>query len=262
MKTLERQGASIAYAIRGDGPPVLLCHGLLGDGRLWDAVSPALEGRYRLIIPDLRGHRHSPASEGFTLWTVADDLRAIMDAEQLERAQVVGFSMGGMAALRLALAAPERVAGLGLLDTSPWPEPFLSRMRNLGMGHIVRFAGPLRAFEGIAAGLMFSPAFRAEHPDAVEATLAAYRAHGGASLSRAIRAVFKREAIVERLSEIKAPTLVVVGEIDLLTPPSCARRIARSIAGSQLEILPGAAHTTPVERPEAIARLLNAFLAA
>jgi 3-oxoadipate enol-lactonase len=259
LKTLQRDGATVGWDVVGEGPALLLCHGLLGDGRLWDGVAPALSERFRLIVPDLRGHRSSLATRPFTLWEVAEDLRAILDAEGVSSALVAGFSMGGMAALRLTLAAPDRVRALALLNSAASREPWFPRVRNLGMAAVVNLAGPLRAFEPIASGLMFSKRFRAERPEVVEQAFAAYRGHGGASLAHAIRAVFNRDDLAARLEEVRLPARVVAGELDPQTPPAWSAQLALGIRGATLVTLPGAGHMTPLEQPEAVAQQLREF---
>ncbi|MEM6785578.1 MAG: alpha/beta hydrolase [Bacteroidota bacterium] len=252
----------LSYEVVGSGPPVLLCHGLLGDGRLWAAVGPPLAERYRLLIPDLRGHRGTSTPDAFTLWDVADDLRHILDAEGIDEAPVVGFSMGGMAALRLTLQAPDRVAALGLLSTAARAEPVFNRLRNLTMGAVVGVAGPVPVFQPIASRLMFAPRFRTARRDVVAEAMAAYRAQEGCSLGHAIRAVFTRDSIVERLPEIDVPTRILVGNLDAMTPPVWAAELHAGIRRSTLTQLPGIGHMTPLEAPEVVGPWISELLAA
>src|SRR5262245_8096981 len=122
MPILERQGARIVYEISGEGPPLLLGHSLLCDTLMWELVAPELAKHWRVININARGHGGSTAPSPFSLEDLADDWIAILDQERIERAVLCGLSMGGMTAMRLALAAPERVRALILLDTSADPE--------------------------------------------------------------------------------------------------------------------------------------------
>jgi len=270
MRTLERAGARIGYEVAGEGPAVVLGHSLLCDGRMWDAVAPVLARRYRVINIDARGHRAStwpgspgsPGSPGpFTLDDLAEDWRAILDAERVDRAALCGLSMGGMTAMRLALAAPERVAALALLDTSADAEAAVKRLQYRLLAEIFKafgnLAGPL---EAPLRRIMFGVSTRADKPGVVARELGRMREQDARQIYHATRAVFDRPSIFGRLGAIRCPTLVMVGEEDVATPPDRARRIAGAIPGARLEVIPRAGHLTTVEQPEAVTAILLAFL--
>ncbi len=106
-------------AAPGEGPPVLLLHGLFGSSANWHGIARRLAGAHRVLVPDLRGHGRSPAGEGISYPAMAADLIGLLDERGLAQATLIGHSMGGKAAMWLALTAPERVAALGVVDMAP-----------------------------------------------------------------------------------------------------------------------------------------------
>lgn len=114
-------------------PPILLLHGLLGSGANWHGIARRLAGRHRVLVPDLRGHGRSPAGEGISYPAMAADLVELLGTQGIDRATVIGHSMGGKAAMWLALTSPGRVAGLGVVDIAPvaYPERFSALVATL-----------------------------------------------------------------------------------------------------------------------------------
>ena len=254
MKTIERLGTKIAYEMKGTGAPLLLCHGLLDDGSFWDDIILKLQQKFCVIVPDLRGHRRSPASTPFTLWDLADDLVAILDAEKITAVHAIGFSMGGMAIMRMAIKYPSRVVSLGLLSTAACQEGLKSKKRNLRIASIIRITGPLRIFEPIAKKAMFGQAFLQSSPDKVEAIMKSIRRQKGPSVAHAIVAVFCRDGIVPFLKNISVPTLILVGDQDRSTPPKWAAEMASHLTHAKFIQLEGVGHLAPIERPEEVTK--------
>jgi pimeloyl-ACP methyl ester carboxylesterase len=258
MKQLERGGARIAYTVSGDGPALLLGHGLLFDGAMWQGVVPALAG-WRVINVEVRGHVSS-APAPFGLDDLADDWRAILDEERVDRAVLCGFSMGGMTALRLALASPERVRALALVDASADPEPPWNRVKYRAMCEVVERFGFVELLSPIVARTLFSTVARREQPSLVARSVREIRAKDPHGLVLATRAVIDRAPLHHRLGEIACPTLIVVGEHDRATTPDRSARMARAIHGAELRHVPRAGHMSPLEAPDAVARELRRFL--
>jgi pimeloyl-ACP methyl ester carboxylesterase len=260
MPTIVRDGARVAWDAAGDGPAVLLGHSLLCDGRMWEPVLPWLQPGRRLLNVDARGHRRSTAPRAFTLEDLARDWLAVLDREGVSRAVLCGLSMGGMTALRVALLAPERVAGLVLLDTSAGPQPPADRVRFRLLAAAVRFVG----FRGFlfppVHAAMFGRTTRRERPEIPAALEPRIREHRPRELVRAVRAVVERTDLRADLPRIAAPTLVVVGEEDAATPPANARRIAGGIPGAALETIPRTGHLSTLEAPEVVGPRVAAFL--
>ena len=260
MPTLQRSGASISYDVQGDGPPLLLGHSLLLDGRMWDALVPRLARAYRVYNIDARAHRRSTTPGPFTLEDLADDWLALIDQEQIDRALLCGLSMGGMTAMRLALRAPHRVAAMALLDTSADPEPPVQRRAYRLMGEIQRRVRLDPLLAPLVRRKMFGATTRSERPDIVERGVSLVLENEPRLLYPAVRAVFDRPSIAQHLKDIHTPTLVIVGEEDVATPPSRSERIAAAIPGAILTRIRGAGHLSAMEQPDAVAAHLEPFL--
>ncbi|HZS38324.1 MAG TPA: alpha/beta fold hydrolase [Polyangia bacterium] len=265
-KSLERGGARIAYSVSGppygvslDEPAVVLGHSLLCDRRMWQDVAPRLAERRRVISIDVRGHGASTAPGPFSLEDLADDWRAILDAEKIPRAILCGLSMGGMTAMRLALASPERVAALALLDSSADPQPAWERVKFGVMAHVVARFGFLRVIGAAVKPVMFGRTSIKERRELVERQWARIEENDPKALFHGVRAVIDRRSIYERLPTLRCPTLVMVGAEDRATPPERSRRIAAQIPGARLESIERAGHLSALEQPDVVARTLGEF---
>lgn len=259
MPSIDLGSHELWYEDTGDGPAVLLVHGLFFDHRMWEAQIEALQDTYRCIAVDVRCHGRSGCpGTGWDLWDAAEDIAALLDHLELDQVHWVGLSMGGMIGLRFALDHQDRLASLTLLDTSAERET--REKMHKAMAGLARIGGrPLiRLMMPYAAGQMFSRSFK-DSPEAQPwldqvKELEPDRLHAGAM------AVFDRGSLVDRLAEIRVPTMVLVGDRDRATPPSKAETIEKGIPGARRALVPGAGHMSPVERPEYVNRLVGGFL--
>jgi 3-oxoadipate enol-lactonase len=235
-----------------------MVHGVGGDSGNWDGVVAALPPRFRCIRVDLSGHgRSGLILSPCTVQDLARDVTDVMDALGVRAAAIAGFSLGGLIAQALALERPERVAKLALIATVAGRAPE-EQARSAARIEVVREKG--LAF--IAAGnreFWFSDGFRRDHPEAVEARVRQFMACDPASYLHAF-AVFAKGDFVDRLREIRAPTLVLAGEFDPAATARMARLMHERIAGSRLEILAGMRHALLIECPARVAGLLGEFL--
>jgi len=261
MPTIERPGAEVYYEVTGEGPVVLLGHSLLCDGRMWEGVVPALSSNYRVINPDFRGHRHSTATAVYSLDDLADDWLAILDQEGVARAALCGLSMGGMAAMRLALSHPERVAGVALIDTNSDRDGFLGRLRFRLMAALYRRFGLFGMLQRKVLALMLGATSLRERDQVVARVRELMLTHDRRQLVQAIYALVRRDAIADRLGAIRCPSLVLVGEEDVSTPLLRSRRIHERIDGSELEVIPEAGHLSAIEQPAEVADKVRGLLA-
>jgi len=244
-----------------DAPVVVFGHSLLCDGEMFDAQVADLARDHRVLNVDFRGHGRSDAPLGaYTMADQGQDYARVLDAFGVESAAIVGLSMGGMAALHFALASPARVRALALLDTSAGPERLAKRARYGALATMARLFGVGRWLSGQAIGVMFGETFRREHPEVVERWAGKLRTLDRRALARAVKMVTSRPSVVAELGRVEAPTLVVVGDEDVATPPSVARQLAAHIPGARLEVLPRTGHLSTVEQPELMGKLLRAFL--
>ena len=236
----------LAYTVDGpaEAPVVLLSNSLGATRAMWDPQVPALAERYRVVTYDTRGHGASPVPEGpYTLDDLVDDAVALLDEIDAPRAHVVGLSLGGMTAMRLAAREPDRVHRLALLCTSALLGP---RSNWVERAATARAQGTAELAPTVV-GRWFTPGFAAAHPDLVarmEAMISGTPDEGYAGCCEAVADMDLRAD----LASISAPALVIAGEEDPATPPEHLRAIADGIDGAQLVTLSPAAHLANVEQ--------------
>lgn len=227
----------------GHGEPVVLVHGLSGSHRWWGTTIPALAPHRSVHVPELVGFGGSrPAGAQPDLDGLAAVLTDWLDAIGVERADIVGHSMGGQVAIHLAASAPERVRRLVLADASGIPRP-------LRPSEVVRFAA-----EVLAPRSWVSPRFL---PTIARDALAA----GPRTLLRATLHIL-RDDVRPLLPRILAPTLLIWGALDPLTPPEQGAEMAASVPRSVLVTLPEASHVPMVEATASFNAALLGFLLA
>jgi pimeloyl-ACP methyl ester carboxylesterase len=226
---------------------------------MWNEVAPRLAEAYRVLNIEFRGHDESTAPERFALDDLVDDWLAVLDAEQVERAAVVGLSLGGMTALRMALRAPERVGALVLLDSRAGKEPWLNRLKYGFLRRRYRRDGISDFLVQRLTPLMFGRTTLASSPELIDAFVQGARRHDREQLDRAIGAVVGRDD-AGPIEKIDCPTLVLVGEQDVATPPQCSREMQRRIPAARLVTIPDAGHLSAMERPDRVADETLRFL--
>lgn len=198
----------------------------------------------------------------YTLDDCVDAALAVLDACDAPRAVWCGLSWGGMVGMRLALRAPERVKGLVLLDTNADRETPKKLPRYRTMAAIVRALGPLPAILDRVEPIYLSPHTIRERPALVQAFRRTITAMDPGSIQHVLDAViFRKDDLRPRLSGIRTPTLVIVGEDDTATPRARAEDIVAGIAGSRLVTIPRAGHLSAWEQPDAVREAIEAFLA-
>jgi len=253
-----RGSHSIHYEELGEkgASPLLLIMGLALSGRGWGQLARVLSQRFRVIVFDNRGTgRSGPARLGLRMRDLADDAAAVLDAAGVESADVFGISMGGMIAQELALRHPGRVRRLALGAT------FASYWRSHKASPRVVLAGVAasvtRASTATAriARLLLSEEFYAADPSRARSFLLEGELAGFRCAFVQMGAVI-RHAAQRKLSAIHVPTLVLTGDADRLVPHRNSERLAASIPGAKLVVLPGAGHAFPFEREEETADAL------
>lgn len=244
-----------------NGVPVVFSHGLLFDHRMFDEQTEALNHRYRVVRYDHRGQGLSQrmTGKGIGIETLYEDAVGLIEGLDLGPCHFVGLSMGGFVGLRLGARRPDLLRSLVLMETSSDPEENVAAYRRLEF--VVRFAGP-RPVIGRVMPILFGRSFMAD--PARNAERARWRSHLAGldrGVWRASRGVIERSGCHEELERISTPTLVIVGDEDVATPPEKARRIHDAIEGSKLVTIPDAGHTSTVEQPARVNEALLAFLA-
>lgn len=242
----------------GDGPPVVLLHGLADDHRLWRHVVPRLRSRFETIAVDLPGHgRSAPIPAGATIEWFADEVLGLIDGLGLSTPIVAGLSMGGGVAQYVALAAPGRLGGLVLVSTSP-VFPDSTRRRFLDRAAVAEREG-MAAVVDVTVSRWFTPAFMASHRDEVALTRATVLATDPVCFARASRANAARDC-VDRLASIDRPVLFVGGLDDPADPRRAVAIYRQEIRDLTVELLPGVSHLVPVEAAGRFGTIVEAFL--
>lgn len=251
--------AVVHHVVTGppDAPVVVLSNSLGSTHRMWDAQVDALSQDFRVVRYDTRGHGRSPVPCG--TWSVddlADDLVGLLDRLGVARAHLVGLSLGGMTALRVAARHPARVDRLVLLCTAahlPPAQGWLDRAAT------VRREGTAAVAEAVV-GRWFTPAYLANHEDVRTRNVAMVSSTppaGYAACCEAIAAMDQRPD----LAEIAAPTLAIAGADDPATPPGLLEEIAHGVQDGRLLVVPEAAHLANAQQPLAITAAIHHHLA-
>jgi 3-oxoadipate enol-lactonase len=245
---------------RRSGPPVLMIQGLGADKHLWDLQRIALAPWYRTIAVDNRGAGRSDKPHGaYSLEQMADDAIAVLDAVGIERAHIVGASMGGAIAQLVALHHEDRVRSLTLACTAcqhhAWRRELLAEWVELaqtrGMAAMTAAAAPWvigpRSLRRLTPAVGWMGPLALSRPP-----------HAFAGQVAGILAV--DDNLADRLTEITAPTLVIVGNQDVLTPRGDSEQLADLIPNSELVVISGAAHGFMIEHWTTFNRVLLDFL--
>jgi pimeloyl-ACP methyl ester carboxylesterase len=249
-------GVSIHYQTLGHGPPLLMLMGMGGSGDSWgDEFTRHLARRFRLLLPDNRGTGRTPRGDApYTIARLAADATAVLDAEGVSAAHVLGISMGGMVAQELAIGHPRRAGGLVLGCTTAGGRAFVPP-RGDALREVERL-GLLGA-----VGLVTTPEFATRHPG----RLARLGLRGLArptprdTWEAQLAAIATFDAST-RLGRITAPTLVITGDRDLIMPPENSRRLLRGIHGARGVMVKGTGHCFFWEAPARAARAIEEFL--
>jgi pimeloyl-ACP methyl ester carboxylesterase len=252
------------YEISGDGEPLLLIMGTSGSIVLWGELLPRLAQSHRVIAVDNRGLGGSDRGTGpISVAGIAEDASALLEAIEVPRAHMLGWSLGSAVVQELALARPDQVASALLYATWGRCDGFQRSMLSA-----LRLPYVHRDMESalLSAGLAFSPQLL-DHPDFAQMLAPMLPAFPQNEEQMQVT-VEQWDAdllhdTLDRLGAITAPTLVVVGEQDLLTPPWQAKKVADAIPGARFELVtgPGSSHGMHVERPADLAKILTGFLA-
>ncbi len=253
-------GTEIDYDVRGAGPAVLFLHAFPLGQFMWDAVAESLAGRHRVVRFDARGFGGTPPDdEPLTMERIADDAAALLGLLGIEKAIVTGCSMGGYAAFAFVRRHPERLAGLVLQDTRAGADTDEARANRVSLAARVLEEGAGAAAEAFLPKLVGETTKR-EDPELVERLRERILATSPKGIAQALYGLGARSDSRDTLGQVQVPTLVVVGEEDVLTPPAEAEAMAAAIPGSRVAVIPRAGHLSNLERPSAYDDVLARFL--
>jgi pimeloyl-ACP methyl ester carboxylesterase len=246
LAQLRRNGTAIHYETHGSGAPILLTHGVGATSRMWDEQVEEFTDRYQLILWDLPGHGQSEAPRRVvTAHDLTQDILAILDAVEANRAVLVGLGAGGLMALRFCHEFPQRVRGLVLIGTMPGLRN--GSARRIWNGHVEEFAAAVErdGLDALEGGAEVDP-----HLHSCPAGLAA-----------AARAVLTQndDGALPWLDTIDVPTLIIVGSEDRPNL-SAAHYMARCIPNAREIVIPRANHAANIHKPAAVNSAMRDFL--
>ena len=252
--------AGTAYELRGQGPAVVLVHGMGLNRAMWQWLLPALTPRFQVLSFDLIGHGESADPAGPPdLQTFAAQIIELLDACGLTRCAVVGFSLGGMIARRFAIDHPNRMSALAILhsahDRSAAERAAIGRRVET-----VRQSGPAATVDA-ALARWFTDDFRTRHPEMMDLVRRWVTANRKEVYAPIYRVLAEGDAeIADPIAEIRCPTLVMTGAEDFGNSPDMAQRMASAIPGARIAILPGLRHMALAEDPTTFNAPLVSFL--
>ena len=259
MRT-EIKGININYEIYGreEGDIIMFSHSLGTNLLMWDPQIKALRDRYKIICFDTRGHGESDVPDrSYTLEELAEDAIGLLDTLGIEKVHWVGLSMGGMIGQAIALNHSGRLKSLILCDTaarvSDEDQPIWQERIDAALKH------GMKALLQPTLERWFTKPFLEKNPpvvDLIRKLFLSTPVKGFVGCAEAIRKL----DYLDRLSEIKLPTLIMVGEQDMGTPVEVSKEIHKKIPDSELVIIPSAAHLSNLEQPERFNTALLDFL--
>jgi len=258
--------ANVAYLDEGCGYPVLLGHSFLWDSQMWQAQTAQLKTNYRCIVPDLWSHGQSDPLPyvACSLETLANDYWQLTQSLSLEKFAVVGLSVGGMWAAHLALAHPEAISALVLMDTYVGAEPEIPKGVYLSLLDEMEHDNKITpALANKIAPYFFARNTKEQQSHLVENFIKDLLATPAQHIAGKIalgRTIFNRSSLLEKLKNIDVPTLIIVGEEDIPRPAHEAKKMAQLIPHAQLEIIPKAGHICTVEQPQYVTSIIDHFL--
>lgn len=251
----------LACTATGSGPPLVLLHGLYGSGTNWRRHARELADRYRVLLPDLRSHGRSPAAADMDYRCLAADLDALLAREGIERAAVVGHSMGGKAAMALALTRPRRVAALVVVDIAPVAyrhdhDTIIAALQRLDLSRLTRREDA-------------DAALAADIPEAMVRQFLLtnlQRRDGGWAWRIPLDILADQRKVIEGWPELAGswpgPAAFIHGGASDYVDAEGESAIRRYFPAARVEALPGIGHWVHAEAPEDFARRLQAFLEA
>lgn len=245
-----------------DKRTIVLAHPILFDSTVFDHLASELANDFHLVILDIHGHGESGYRAPLTLEGMSDDYHQLLTRLDLPNVTWVGYSIGGMVGLRLALAHPEAIDSLILIATTARPDPPQIREQTWHLWEMFRAGHREDIVDGALQFFFAANTFERE-PQLV----ASYRNKvtdcnqvRGEGIFEVARAVFDRTDISEQIGAIKTPTLAIAGKEDLLAPPPELELIASRLPNARLAIVDEASHLLVVEKPEEVAEIIGEFL--
>ena len=258
MKT-QLNGITLAYSDKGTGLPIIFLHAFPLTRRMWTAQEEALSSEFRIITIDLRGHGESDAPLWqHTLDQVAEDVRTLFDHLAIQRAVLVGLSMGGYILFAFYRKYADRVKGLVLADTRAQADTMEGKEGRFQMAQVAYKKGSA-AIADIMIPKLLSPATIQTKPEIVQEVRTMIEGNQTSGIVGDLMAMAERPDSIPLLTQIACPTQIIVGELDQATPLADAKLMAEQIPGARLAVIPGSAHLSNLEQPEIFTQIVRSF---
>lgn len=263
MTHVRINGANIYYEEHGDSPDtIVFSHGLLMSGYMYQDQIAVLKERYRCIAYDHRGQGQSEVTQsGYDIESLYEDAIALIELLGCAPCHFVGLSMGGFIGLRVGIRRPDLLKSLTILDSSSEPEAKESKRRYGMLSMIARWIG-LRVVAPRVMQLMFGQKFLndPERANLKHEWMERMVANDRIGIPRIEKGVTSRAGVTEQLGQIKTPTLIIVGDQDVIFDREVAEIMHAGIPNSKLVVIPGAGHSSTIEEPEAVTAAITEFL--
>jgi pimeloyl-ACP methyl ester carboxylesterase len=238
---------------------LLFLHGFPFNSSSWQAQKEYFGAKYRVFTPDLRGMGAGP--EDNPPWFIhqyVEDVKELLNREGVERAVLCGLSMGGYIALHFAQKYPERLRALVLCDTQAGADS--NEAKDKRFANVQKVYAGLPAFAEEFSRNVLAKGALVNRPELQRRVVEMITGNKASSVAQVLATLASRRDSTPFLGEIQAPTLVIVGEEDVVTPLAAARVLAERIPGARLEVIAGAGHMSNLEQPEAFNHALESFL--
>lgn len=256
----EINGIEIDYSDEGSGLPVVFIHAFPMNKAMWDDQVEALGSSSRVITLDLRGFGKSGAPEGpYSMDQMASDVRGLLSHLDIDRAVLVGLSMGGYISLAFYRLYPDAVRALVLADTRASEDTHEGRERRFKSAEKAERDGAGAIAKDIEA-VAFAPSTADERPDVIQRVRMMIEANSTRGIAAAQRGMATRRDSGDILLGINCPVLILVGSEDSVTPLSDAEALRNGIPHSQFKVIEGAGHMSNMERPEQFNAALIEFI--
>jgi 3-oxoadipate enol-lactonase len=263
MPHIQLNNTKLFYIKEGEGKEVIVfSHGLLWSHKMFRAQVDALKETYTVIAYDHRGQGQSEVSDGdYTMDLLTQDALELIDKVACQPVHFVGLSMGGFVGMRLAARYPDRVKSLILLETSANPEPVENLPKYKFLNGIVNYVGVVSFVAQKVMPIMFAQSWLDNPKNKGEYNFWIKELQSNKkTITKSVEAVIYRKGVEEELRKIQCPTMIAVGDEDVATKPEKAKFIQMSISNAVLHMVPGAGHSSCIEKPNEINKLILEWL--
>ncbi len=262
MPYIEVNDIKLFYSDQGVGEEtIVFSHGLLWSHKMFEAQIEFLSARFRVISYDHRGQGQSEVKNPFDMDILTEDAYLLIKSLTKEPVHFAGLSMGGFIGMRLAARHPELIKSLILLETSANPEPVENIPKYKTLNSIVKWFGVIGPVASKVMPIMFAESWLAdpinkEKVDFWKKVLMSNKK----TITGPVEGVIYRKGIEKELKFIGCPTMIIVGDEDIATKPEKAKFIQMEITNSKLHLIPGAGHSSCIEKPKEVNRLIGDWL--